>query len=179
MCPDSIVEIPEGSGNNYRYRYNPESGKSEYLGPVGDSPEIAETEFLAMMTEARPALTDTEWDDLIRKIEDYRDRVRDYDRKITRKERDKMVINRELVDLRDAKMKDEAVLSKVYYKKIMETYQDPEHWKNPIPRFRVPNLKAATVSTAAIAAYHGGAEFDISTMEVWSKGYNVYTGEVP
>jgi len=42
----TIVEIPPGSGNRYRYEY--EEGATVYKGPVGDSPEMSEGEFLEM-----------------------------------------------------------------------------------------------------------------------------------
>ena len=43
MSRESIVEIPSGSGNKYRYEYS--EGKTRYKGPVGDAPEIGEAEF--------------------------------------------------------------------------------------------------------------------------------------
>jgi len=43
----TTVEIPPGSGNRYRYEY--EGGKTQYKGPVGDSPELGEAEFLKGM----------------------------------------------------------------------------------------------------------------------------------
>lgn len=43
MGKESIVEIPEGSGNQYRYVY--EDGKTLYKGPVGDAPELTEEGF--------------------------------------------------------------------------------------------------------------------------------------
>jgi hypothetical protein len=46
---ESVVEIPEGSGNRYRYQYNPDVGATEYLGPVGESPPLAEAEFNVLM----------------------------------------------------------------------------------------------------------------------------------
>jgi len=42
----SIVEIPPGSGNRYKYEY--EDGKTVYKGPVGTAPELSEGEFLEM-----------------------------------------------------------------------------------------------------------------------------------
>ena len=39
----SVVEI---NGNMYRYAYNSETGLTEYLGPVGSSPDLTEDEFL-------------------------------------------------------------------------------------------------------------------------------------
>jgi hypothetical protein len=44
MTKESIVEIPPGSGNQYRYAY--EDGKTVYLGPVGDAPTLVEENFL-------------------------------------------------------------------------------------------------------------------------------------
>lgn len=41
---ENVVEIPEGSGNKYRYEYV--DGDTVYKGPVGSAPEIGETEFL-------------------------------------------------------------------------------------------------------------------------------------
>jgi len=43
---ESVVEIPSGSGNRYRYRYDPGSKKTIYLGPAGQAPEIGEQEFM-------------------------------------------------------------------------------------------------------------------------------------
>jgi len=43
----TVVEIPPGSGNRYKYVY--EGGKTVYKGPVGTAPEISEGEFLEMM----------------------------------------------------------------------------------------------------------------------------------
>jgi len=47
MPKDSIVEIPSGSGNKYRYEYS--EGQTLYRGPVGSAPEIGEAEFMAAM----------------------------------------------------------------------------------------------------------------------------------
>lgn len=44
MGKENIVEIPEGSGNKYKYAY--EGGRTAYLGPVGSSPSLSEAEFL-------------------------------------------------------------------------------------------------------------------------------------
>ena len=41
---ENIVEIPEGSGNKYRYSY--EDGQTVYKGPVGSAPDLGEAEFL-------------------------------------------------------------------------------------------------------------------------------------
>jgi len=38
------------NGNMYRYRYNPETKATEYLGPVGGSSPLSEEDFLAMIT---------------------------------------------------------------------------------------------------------------------------------
>jgi len=46
----TTVEIPEGSGNRYRYEY--EEGATVYKGPVGDSPQLTEEEFLERMKVA-------------------------------------------------------------------------------------------------------------------------------
>jgi len=46
MTKSTIVEIPPGSGNKYRYRYNSTTGKMDYIGPVGDAPILKEDEFL-------------------------------------------------------------------------------------------------------------------------------------
>ena len=46
---ENIVEIPEGSGNYYRYEY--EAGATVYKGPVGSAPELSEQEFLAMSVQ--------------------------------------------------------------------------------------------------------------------------------
>jgi len=42
----TVVEIPPGSGNRYRYEY--EEGATVYKGPVGTAPELSEGEFLEM-----------------------------------------------------------------------------------------------------------------------------------
>jgi hypothetical protein len=39
---ESIVEI---NGHQYRYRYDPSTQKTEYVGPVGDAPAMAEEDF--------------------------------------------------------------------------------------------------------------------------------------
>lgn len=44
MGKESMVEIPPDSENHYRYEYV--DGKTLYRGPVGDSPELSEEEFL-------------------------------------------------------------------------------------------------------------------------------------
>jgi len=47
MSKENVVEIPTGSGNRYRYIYDPETQKTLYLGPVGSAPAMAEQEFLS------------------------------------------------------------------------------------------------------------------------------------
>ena len=47
MGKESVVEIPPGSGNHYRYEYV--DGATVYKGPVGDGPALSEEEFLAAM----------------------------------------------------------------------------------------------------------------------------------
>jgi len=42
MSQESIVEI---NGHLYRYRYNDDTQKTDYIGPVGDAPGITEEEF--------------------------------------------------------------------------------------------------------------------------------------
>jgi len=51
MGKESIVEIPEGSGNFYRYDYDPDTQRTRYQGPVGDAPEIGESEFLVLIKQ--------------------------------------------------------------------------------------------------------------------------------
>lgn len=51
MSKESIVEIPEGSGNQYRYVY--EGGKTVYRGPVGSAPKLGEEEFMAAMESGK------------------------------------------------------------------------------------------------------------------------------
>jgi hypothetical protein len=45
----STVEIPQGSGNLYRYEYT--DGQTRYLGPVGNAPAISEIELLRTISE--------------------------------------------------------------------------------------------------------------------------------
>lgn len=47
MMTESIVDI---GGHQYRYRYNQDTQLTEYIGPVGDSPPLKESEFLAVAT---------------------------------------------------------------------------------------------------------------------------------
>jgi hypothetical protein len=49
----SIVEI-----NEHQYRYGYDNGKTVYLGPVGDAPEISEEEFFDFWGRERVALKD-------------------------------------------------------------------------------------------------------------------------
>jgi hypothetical protein len=44
----SVVEI---NGSHYRYGYDPDSQKTVYLGPLGDSPTLNEQEFLSFFSE--------------------------------------------------------------------------------------------------------------------------------
>jgi len=61
----TTVEIPEGSGNRYRYEY--EEGATVYKGPVGTAPELSEEEFLEMFSmgglkRSKPSIEIT-WED--------------------------------------------------------------------------------------------------------------------
>jgi len=47
MPRESVVEIPSGSGNKYRYVYDPSSKATRYLGTVGQAPALSEQEFMA------------------------------------------------------------------------------------------------------------------------------------
>jgi hypothetical protein len=47
------VEIPEGSGNWYKYEWNPVSKKMEYLGPVGNAPLLTEVQFRKALRKVR------------------------------------------------------------------------------------------------------------------------------
>lgn len=49
MGKESQVEIPEGSGNLYRYEYV--DGQTLYRGPVGDAPALSEEFFLLALSE--------------------------------------------------------------------------------------------------------------------------------
>jgi hypothetical protein len=49
MSKESIVEIPRGSGNRYRYAY--EDGETLYRGPVGSAPPLDEDMFLEQMVK--------------------------------------------------------------------------------------------------------------------------------
>jgi GNAT superfamily N-acetyltransferase len=44
---ESVVDI---NGHQYRYRYDPASGKTIYVGPVGSAPAISEEDFTAVMS---------------------------------------------------------------------------------------------------------------------------------
>jgi hypothetical protein len=46
MSKESIVEIPVGSGNRYKYEYR--DGRTWYVGPVGEAPPISEAQFLRL-----------------------------------------------------------------------------------------------------------------------------------
>ena len=46
MGKEHQVEIPPGSGNRYRYAYDPERQATIYKGPVGEAPPIGEEDFL-------------------------------------------------------------------------------------------------------------------------------------
>jgi len=61
MSKDSVVEIPEGSGNFYRYEYV--DGQTVYRGPVGDAPQMGEEEFLRNVVLVTGPLEGTELDD--------------------------------------------------------------------------------------------------------------------
>lgn len=61
MSQESVVEI---NGHQYRYQYNPDTGKTEYVGPVGDAPIISEAEFLAAM-EIPPGFNKVSFDKLV------------------------------------------------------------------------------------------------------------------
>jgi hypothetical protein len=45
----SKISVAIINNNKYKYAYNPDNGKTEYLGPVGNSPAISETEFLKLV----------------------------------------------------------------------------------------------------------------------------------
>ena len=49
MGKESVVEIPAGSGNRYRYEYS--EGKTLYRGPVGSAPELGEEHFMAALKQ--------------------------------------------------------------------------------------------------------------------------------
>ena len=51
MGKESIVEIPSGSGNRYRYVYD--QGSTNYLGPVGSAPDLGEEEFMMLVGDNR------------------------------------------------------------------------------------------------------------------------------
>ena len=52
MPRESVVEIPRGSGNRYRYAYH--DGATRYLGPVGSAPDLGEEEFMMLVAQALP-----------------------------------------------------------------------------------------------------------------------------
>jgi len=47
----TTVEIPEGSGNRYRYDYDASTKGTVYKGPVGNSPGLSEEEFLRVIQQ--------------------------------------------------------------------------------------------------------------------------------
>jgi hypothetical protein len=49
----SEVEIPEGSGNFYKYVWNPETKNMDYRGPVGDAPPLQEEMFKEVLLRTR------------------------------------------------------------------------------------------------------------------------------
>lgn len=69
----STVEIPEGSGNLYRYEY--QDGKTEYLGPIGSAPELNEQEFMAELLLGQPVKTTDIEHSLRAKIGDYTEKM--------------------------------------------------------------------------------------------------------
>ena len=56
MPEGSRVEIPDGSGNFYRYEYDPATQKTIYRGPSGSAPAISEDQFLDIMGSEQPRL---------------------------------------------------------------------------------------------------------------------------
>jgi len=80
----TTVEIPEGSGNRYRYEY--EEGSTVYKGPVGDSPQLTEGEFMAAMVgEITPRPEHSKNYDAIEKL-DTREIKKSIDQSIKEKE---------------------------------------------------------------------------------------------
>ena len=55
MGKEHVVEIPLGSGNQYRYSYD--QGSTNYLGPVGSAPDLGEEEFMMLMGEGKGRAT--------------------------------------------------------------------------------------------------------------------------
>jgi len=55
MSKESVVEIPIGSGNMYRYVY--EDGKTRYVGPVGSAPDLGEEDFLMLINKSETNFT--------------------------------------------------------------------------------------------------------------------------
>jgi len=51
VTKENIVEIPEGSGNRYKYAYDPGSKSTVYKGPVGSAPDITEEEWQRNLEE--------------------------------------------------------------------------------------------------------------------------------
>jgi hypothetical protein len=89
MPKDSIAVI---NGNEYKYRYNPETKLMDYRGPVGDSPPLTEAKFRELFRgptevtinvwgtpETEPPLT---LDDLIEQYEYDKDEVEYYRKEI-------------------------------------------------------------------------------------------------
>jgi hypothetical protein len=58
MGGESIVDI---GGHQYRYEYDPDTGKTLYRGPVGDSPPLAEAEFFNHMSKASLKKNKGDW----------------------------------------------------------------------------------------------------------------------
>jgi len=69
MGKESIVEIPPGSGNQYRYEYDEGTGKTMYRGPVGDAPTISEADFMAAVGEVIPRPESSKNYDAIEKLD--------------------------------------------------------------------------------------------------------------
>lgn len=61
MSKEHQVEIPIGSGNRYRYSYDPASRATRYLGPVGSAPAINEQEFLRQIEDPSTSVPADEW----------------------------------------------------------------------------------------------------------------------
>jgi len=85
MPRESVVEIPVGSGNKYRYAYH--DGKTLYMGPVGDAPGLSEAEFMRLMASPEEVAAaslramfpgDAELDPAIRRLpREFHDESRD------------------------------------------------------------------------------------------------------
>lgn len=83
MSKESVVEIPDGSGNFYRYEYV--DGETKYRGPVGDAPPLNEEEFLRLTTGHKPGGKPN----YIHQLED----------EIIRNQEDARELNQEMIDL--------------------------------------------------------------------------------